>query len=439
VAPRDPAWDAFVTELRQYMSARGMSASMLAVKLGVDEEMVRNWRKGRTHPQLSQLPLIAAALGMTGDTSARGLGNPLHLLRQMGLLPHEPDDQELFDAAYRLQKLELKLAEAMDRAGSYGRREGAGGVVRAAVASGSWAVAVWPAIEGTSECPLHVADRLDIRRTDGRATSSDEVWRDPGLKAALRAAYAVPATRSPRWSSDETVSHWAISYIGSPRGAVVSSPHPGITSVACVALTVDSWINDIASLLAVCIGYGLTTTRDLAMEAYGLHSGATLPEHRRAAHSALLQRPPETRVWSHHAPLGIPVMDPLLPPFGRWRDDVLYVWMRESDEVLQQWLERPQSPGTLNDLVADRDHVDALVAALNSPQIVSVEVERRDSATDRWQQVLEAVSTILTTVVDRGLLSPKMDDVHEMMLREDPDVAVPLFAWLAADGCAAFA
>lgn len=345
MASRDPAWTVFLEELRAHLDGR-MTSAALAEQVDVDEETVRNWRKGRAHPRLAQLPLIAEVLQMGGDPSSGGT-DPLYLHRRMGLLPSKPRDEDLIDAAYRLQKLELKLAEAMDRAGSLGRREGASAVVRAAVRTGEWAVAVWPVIEGTADCPLHVADRIDIRRTDGHLVTTDDVWQDQALKAALRAAYAVPATRRPRWSTEEGISHWAISHVGSPRSPLVRFPHRDVVSIVCLALTVDSWVNDVASLIGTALGYGLTTTRDLAMEAYGLHSGATLTDHRRIAYETKLERPPEGRVLSHHAPLGRPPRSPFLPPSRRWREDVIFVWLRESDDLLRQWLSRDTARGTI--------------------------------------------------------------------------------------------
>lgn len=166
MAFRDPGWTAFLSELRAHLKGR-MTSAALADKLGVDEETVSNWRKGRTRPRLGQLPRIAEILHMGGNPSADG-ADPLYLYRQMGMLPPRPRDEELIDVAYRLQRLEQQLADATDRAGSLGRREGASTVVRAAMKTGDWAVAVWPVVEGTPDCPLRVADRIDIRRTDGK-------------------------------------------------------------------------------------------------------------------------------------------------------------------------------------------------------------------------------------------------------------------------------
>jgi transcriptional regulator with XRE-family HTH domain len=414
-----------------------MTSADLARKVGVDEETVRNWRKGKTHPRLAQLPLIAEVLEMGGDHTSGGADH-LYIHRRMGLLPVKPHDRELIDSAYRLQKLELKLAEAMDRAGSLGRRGGAATIVRAAVRTGEWAVAVWPVIEGTEDCPLRVADRIDIRRTDGRPVSNDDVWRDPALKSALRAAYAIPAARSPRWSTEDDVSHWAISYVGSPRSPITRLPHTGVVSVVCVALTVDSWVNDVASLIGTALGYGMTTTRDLAMEAYGLHAGIALAEHRRIAYNAKLERPPEGRVLSHHAALERPSRNLFLPASGRWRDDVVFVRLRESDDLLQQWLARDTARGTLEEFSEDRVRIDEYIAKLPNPsQVIVLDVKRQLNPSERWRQALECVSNALTQMVDRGFLVADLKSVQARSEQEDPSIAVPLLRWLRKDGCAA--
>lgn len=423
-------------ELTRHMRAQKMTVGKLAERLGLPEETVGNWRKGRSHPRLGQLPGLAQVLRMGKDATG-ATPDPLYLLRRMGALAAPPDDGLLIDAADRLQKLELKLADAMERAGSYGRQGGAAGVVRAATASGRWAVAVWPAVEGTPDCPLRVADRLDIRHSDGRPTSTGDVWADPALKAALRAAYAVPARRTPRWSTDQDTSHWAISYIGAPASPIVQLPHAGVVSVSCVSLIVDSWVNDVASLLAAALGYGLTTTRDLAMEAYGLHSGVTRGEHRRTVHAVKLERPPQQRVWSHHAALGVPPQNPFVPRSGRWREDVIFIRLRESDALLQRYLGR-RLGHTLDELRADRALVDEYTRNLRNPsQIITYEVDAFDAIEDRWQQVLQCVSTALTSLVDRGFLTADLSDLHRRLEREDAAVTRPLLAWLRADGCAA--
>jgi hypothetical protein len=374
---------------------------------------------------------------MGGDPSADG-ADPLYLYRQMGMLSPRPRDEELIDVAYRLQRLEQQLADATDRAGSLGRREGASTVVRAAMKTGEWAVAVWPVVEGTPDCPLRVADRIDIRRTDGKPATADDVWQDPTLKAALRASYAVPASRSPRWSTEPGVAHWSITHVGSPRSPLVQLHHPGTASVICLALTLDSWVNDVASLLATVLGYGLTLTRDLAMETYGLRAGHTTSHHRQIAYETVRDRLPESRVLSHYARLGTPPRSPFISPSHQWDKDVIYVWLREGDDVLQEWVDRGYPEVTLEHLITHRLALDDFATRVPNPaQVITLDISRQAGPTAKWQQVLECVSSALTQMVDRGFLTTDLAFVHTKAQQDDPSIAVPLLRWLRKDGCAA--
>ncbi len=62
------------------------------------------------------------------------------------------------------------------------------------------------------------------------------------------------------------MSRWAIGRIGSPLSPTIRKPHPGFTSLNFASLTVSSWVNEAASLVAFAIGYGQSTTRDMAMD-----------------------------------------------------------------------------------------------------------------------------------------------------------------------------
>jgi hypothetical protein len=356
----------------------------------------------------------------------------------MGMLPSRPRDEELIDSAYRLQRLEEQLADATDRAGSLGRREGASMVVRAAMKTGEWAVAAWPVVEGPPDCPLRVADRIDIRRTDRRPVTTDDVWQDPTLKAALRASYAVPASRGPRWSTEPGVAHWSITHVGSPRSPLVQLHHPGVASVICLALTLDSWVNDVASLLATALGYGLTLTRDLAMETYGLRAGHTTSRHRQIAYETIRDRLPESRVLSHYARLDNSPRSPFTSPSHHWDNDVIYVWLREDDDVLQEWIDRDYPEGTLEHLIIHRQTVDDFASQVPNPaQVITLDISRQEGPAAKWQQVLECVSSALTQMVDRGFLTTDLAFVRTKAEQDDPSIAVPLFRWLRKDGCAA--
>ncbi|MFY1649270.1 hypothetical protein ACN27J_33095 [Solwaraspora sp. WMMB762] len=164
----------------------------------------------------------------------------------------------------------------------------------------------------------------------------------------------------------------------------------------------------------------------------------TRAEHRLAAYDAKLQRPPECRVLSHHTPLPGSLRSPFMPMSGRWPENVVFVWLREDDGLLRQWLERPTSEFTFDRLASDRAAIDQYAQAAAEPErIITVDTRQTRDTTARWQQVLESVSTALSQMVERGLLTTDLTAVQEKAELDDPAVAGPLLRWLRADACAA--
>lgn len=402
-----------------------MTASALADALGVSEDTVFNWRKrrGGSRPQLELLPRIAQILGMGGDLEGDRQAN--YLLTEMGLLPR-PSGIDPYETAYRIQKLDLRYREALERSAQGGAAGGVTAVVHAVRESAEWAVAIWPAFEGPPACRMHVSDRIDLRRFDGASLSNTSVFNHPDLHHALREAYAVPSGRQPRWAGSEhdpSVSSWSISHIGAPSSPRRQAAHPGIPSVHCFALTVESWVNDVASLLATSLGYGQTTTRDLAMEVTGVTAHSTSPESRNAAQRSLLARPPLRRVWSHHA---VPAMD--LDPFDTIRSDIPQIWLREDDELLEQHAHK--SPlVSLDDLLRARERVDDLVRR-QSRDVQVIETSSHLDSDERWLQVLQQVRHIYSWLEDQGAVAEDNRHAWVGAQARDPYVAGPMLAWL---------
>src|SRR5262249_6723269 len=159
------------------------------------------------------------------------------------------------------------------------------------------------------------------------------------------------------------------------RSPVVQFPHQGMTTVVCLALTVASWVTDVASLIGTALGYGLTTTRDLAMEAHGLHSGHTLPRHRWIAYEAMLGRPPESRVLSHFSPLEDHSRSPFLPSSGQWHDDLVFVWLRESDDLLRDWAQDGPNRKPIDAIIEDRQRISDFASSVPHPsRVITLDV-----------------------------------------------------------------
>jgi len=407
------------------MAERHVSAPGLAAMLGneVYADTVNNWRKG-THPRpLNLLTRISGALGMGGP--ALGEHDPTHLLRAMSLLPEEPDEREVYALAHRVQKLDQKYRRALERSAELGRDIGAARILRAVTETGEWAAAFWPAVEGPPDCRMHVADRVDLRRLDNAPVTHQDAWDDPILHEALRDAYAVPSTRGPRWSpDDERVTRWSISHLGAPISPIRRTQHPGVASINCYAISVESWVNDIANLVALALGYGLSTTRDIAMEVTGIDLASTRPEARRAAHAHFLAAPPLRRVWSHHAPPSNDQPD----PFMTARRDVFHAWIREDDELLERAAARG-GQHSAHDFKRKRDELDQLTTTITG-QVLVIDALATQSVADRWQQVLVSTVRVLTSLINASALADNLKHDWEHQRRRFPGVATPYLAWL---------
>lgn len=416
----DPAWGRFRSALSALMTRDAspehpvLTSAALALQLGVEQEVVSAWRKGRARPTLEQLFEIGPAISRLRKLED---GDALQLFRNMGVIGDRTvGDSELVDMALRLQKLELKLAHAQSMSNAFSRTGAAGSVVAAAVKSGHWAVAVWPDWEGPVDYKLHISDRLDFRRLDGNPPS---VWEDQSLKRALRSVYATPSLGRPRWSDEsEGVEFWSIPHVGKPRAPMVTSSWPMLSSVGCISLSKSAWVHDFGSLLALAIGYGATTTRDLALEITGAlnnrDSAATLVADR------LVQRAPGRRVWSHEGD----IPHGLVAGLPSERPDSALIWLRERGELLDSRDLRESRHATMN----------SLISRSGSRQILVQDIDVHLNRDTNWEALLRAVSDTLATLINTRRLPDDPQaytQVHDE-LREDPGVGSVLLDFLGA-------
>lgn len=415
-----------------------VTSAELAFRLGIDEETVANWRRGRSRPPLTALRRIVQEIarqrGVEGDTNF----TVRSLLREMGVLEPDVAESDLVDRGLRLQKLELKLEEANATAAALGRRLGAGRVVQAAVESGRWAVAVWPAYEGPEGYEaIHVSDRIDITRVDGSDLSltAEEVWRDPIMKAALRATRALRATASPRMAQylNMPVSRWSISHVGSPRDPIAVSPWPGLNSLCFVSVSVQSWANDVAALVAFALGYGLTSTRDLALDIYGLAYGAAQDGARWSVHQQLLLDPPRRRVWSHSGPI-----DDFQRPYGlQPRSTVpgtLFVLVEEDDALLHMAAERRGVHAS--HLIAARENYRRWAEEVPEGRLIRLQAVKLDGRSARWDQALHHSLDVLDSLWGFGIMpaEEELSRIWQLSRRHEPAVIGPALGWLEAHG-----
>lgn len=438
---RDPGWDALAAAVSALMETNdGKAAGLPATPKALADAMngllgdvdsatydehvveavdVRNWLNRRTNPRLERIPTLGEAL--EAGRSGAGGWDPLFLPRAMGVIPASSENLAI-ELALAVHRLQVRYNRLQNDTAARGQAHGAAAIVQRACESGDWAVAVWPAIEGPPNCRMHVADRLDFRRTSGALFTRDDLWND--FETVLRGAGAIPATSHPRWtqatdddvSSDGSarrISHWAVPRVGAPRASTTSQPWPGVSSITVVAVTVQSWANDVASHLADALGYGLSSTRDMSMDLFGIRDGVNADEARRQLQQWLVEGPPRKRVWSHWSRT-----DPILAGTERIPQDLRVLWLHESDELLAIELERSlyRQAGNqlrLADLQAARDEGDRTVESLGT-SAVRVDIDLpggfRLTPTDgqrevRWQATLESALCAVEALVREGVLT----------------------------------
>lgn len=445
VVANDPAWQKFQEALNEAMRSQGVTAKKLAHRLGLEVSRVENWKKGRSTPPLSQLPRISMALEphrAAGETQ-----DPAWLLSHMELLEGLPDRVQVHRLSMQLAELQHRTLQVQEQMSSIaGRRHGATTVLDAALESMEFAAAYWPAIEGPPDCKMYVADRVDLRRVDGHPLDDEAVWAYEHLRQALRAAHAYPSTAGPRWSKvsgrqrgepGDGISRWVIPHIGDPRAADRQIPHPGLPALAFSALTVESWVHETAALVALALGYGFTTTRALALEVSPVYlgdspsaGGRSDPTERRIAHQLLTSHAPENMVWSHHSLTTGNFPD----PFGNRSGELFHVFLSESDDLLQTYLDdwnHNTPPATLS---ADRDRLTDLAPERGALVFPVVKSRNRHQ---RWSQALEISLRVLQHLSHDGRLdmsSSTAEQVQQRQMRRERAVIEPYFTWLNRNG-----
>lgn len=453
------AWKRFSVELDRLAIAaqearlageRKRTLRSLAEEMGASEDLLKYWRFKRRKPPITQLPKIAEVL-RAGASEERS-HDPLYFFHLLGVIPAPPPrelQERVVDVAFRLQKMQLDFAQAQDDAGTYGRRGGSTAILKAALASERWGVAIWPAFEGPDSCMMKVSDRIDFTRLDPddrTPLTAGEVWADPLMRKALRAAYALRTSRTPRWATftDRPTSQWSVPHIGSPMAPLVEKPYPGAPSIALSSITNASWVNDVASILALVIGYGLSTTRDLAMDI-----GEPSPEMdvtselKLMVHGRWLQMPPLRRCWSHHSVMSGNWENPFTyPGEGSQSEAVVHVWLEEDNDLLSRWADFTPPSGlqrpTQDALIAEKERILEQVQVLKRDHpLIHLKVRNLEAPGARWEQVLSHVMKILDTCIEQDFLPRNLSYAHTLASNRDPGLVFAVSNWLVSRGCKA--
>ncbi|GAB19281.1 hypothetical protein GOEFS_079_00090 [Gordonia effusa NBRC 100432] len=451
----DTAWDAFFDYFEAYDGTPTQIAERFNDGAGapiVTSAQVRDWRRRHSRPQLSQLP----------ELSYHWAGDPLYFARLLGAIPEDGIESELY-AQKRILELRGELRDLEKQVRASDTTAATGRIVAAATASGRWAVAVHPAVEGPTDVPIHVADRLDFRYLSDHL--SDLTTLREALEADLGDAFSQNhVVFAPRghtvWSPKNTESEsspssasvalslrYSVAHTVSPFGPTRTWDHVGVRSVAVVSLTLGTWPFDVAALVARMLGYGFVNTRGLSQwrrPTGGLPANEDLWRYRADAHQDLLASPWHRYVWGH---VGAWNQDAsALLPTGHHSPHVKLIWLRESDDLIDGLaLGAEQNRDCTAAEYRDRvraGHTRILSAITDGLPVHQIDCDSADAGADglrtpRWDRTftiaVQVISHLLAT--DAVLHSALTRSVQRLAdsVRPDP-INLAIVEWLAVNG-----
>ena len=288
---KDEAWVVFQRELSRH------ATGWLAKQLEEETLLITAWKGGRVRPKFRDLPRISAVITE---------GDPTHLARIMGIVP---DESDVTERIARLYVELMRLDEQVRRRREVLRTtpgESAAALVSAATKTGRWAVGVWPAFEGPAGCKIHVSDRIDFRRTDGGQVSQETLLADLGehldeVNAVRNAKPALPRYEAAvALGEQRDVEHWSTYRFLADRPPSRNAVRMNVSAVTVIASSVLAWSADTAAVLSCLLGFGLISTRSLAVAVRrGPRGDAEALKLRSRFHRDLLSNPPDEHVWHH--------------------------------------------------------------------------------------------------------------------------------------------
>lgn len=465
------AQQAIRVALDRAMASKRMNAPSVADELivfdqAVDEGKVRSWRLGRTKLPRHLAQPLARLLGMTDDASdpavvAKFGYDPMVMIRLFGLSPNgveedrllshrtdwpqDPTQREVIDRLRILERLELEVAANEQMLAVTEHDRAIQTVLAAVIRSGKYGVAFWPVQAGPSDYrrhKLHVSDRVDIRRLDGVCTNETEVWADLG--DALQRASAQPSSSYPRWPGenralvpDPHLSMWNLRRLDVPRRPRVRSPHPGLPAIAFTATVSSSWVGNLAGLVAMVLGYGVSSTIDLGRRLGNDPGYKASTEERLEVHSDLLRNPGDRRVWFHAAKASPDALRaPWSPKDGRTHPDLVHVHLVEDDNLLRATAEERShypdyTPALEHEWRRSRDL--ALQSKPTGDRILTLPVQHVEwASTSKWEHTFERVVQVLRYLDERLGIEPwpGLPAAQEQWAHDDPELVNPAFSWL---------
>ncbi|MFC0313536.1 hypothetical protein ACFQNE_03270 [Gordonia phosphorivorans] len=431
----DPAWEKFFQYFEKYdgtpaeIAARFNEGEAAPVVTAAE---VRNWRRKHSRPPLGTLT----------ELGYYWAGDPFYFARLLGAVPTEGLGAELY-AQKRIIELrhEVHALEAQVRAAD--TTAATGRIVAAATASGRWAVAAHPAIEGPTGVPIHVADRLEFRYVGTRLKSGETLHEtlEEDLAEAFRQNHVVPAPNSQTvWRDDRATDSlsYSVAHTLSPFGPSRMWNHVGVESIAVISTTLGTWVFDVAAVVARMIGYGFINTRGLSQGRRPLPQPTTpadLASYRTEAHQELLSSPWPRYVWGHVGEWDLPAASQLLAPNGV-APQVKIVWLRESDSLIDGLASGAEHTGltTADEYRATllARHREILEAMTDGPPVHIVDCESAPAGADgrrtlRWERSFTLAARIVTHLVDTNdILMPAL--TRSLQKLSDPLHADPINA-----------
>lgn len=455
------------------VTARALSLRLAEIDPNVNEEKVFNYRRGATNLPLHLAQAVARELGMRDEHSSEEVVqyfgyDPLVMVRLHGLAPQDERhgallrrleqwagpaaDQALVARMVLLEALDADINERHQELAELWRDRGVPSLVRSIIETGTYGVAVWPVFDGPDGPSglAHVCDRVDVRRLDGAPAVDGVVWAD--LRGVLARAKASPSIEMPRWpradaggddDADAHVSMWTVRRLDAPRGPRVQQAHAGFPAIAISATVSNSWAGYVASFIAYALGYGLTSTTDVARHASEpmLFNPQTQP--RNLVHDGLLRQPGERRVWYHAAKVDTEnPMSPWMPPGSQAARGILHVRLVEDDELFESTAaDRRRQPGFGRDAtnsVADwrRSRDAALKSMPQNDWHLRLDVPDAEwNSPEKWELTVQLAIQVLDHLKQMGLRpSPGLSAILKAHARDEPTGAAPVLAWLAQRG-----
>lgn len=372
----------------------------------------------------------------------------VRLLGRMTAWPRSPSEREIIDRLLTLERLDRKIMAYEDRLSAVALDRSPAIVQRAVLASRTYGMSLWPVLAGPSERPehqLHVSDRVDLRRLDGGETDEQSAWEDLG--EALAQAGAWPSIAEPRWpyagSKKQDVrylSRWNLHRLAAPRGPQIQHPHPGFPAIAFTATVSSSWVENLASLVALVLGYGFSSTTDLSRQVDEPSRYTPKTEVRNRVHSQLLRDPGDRRVWAHASKFDATHPgSPWAPSPGTTHPDLVHVHLVEDDDLLDATEAdrrnvRTFGPGDKEQWKHARDA--ALRNAPRSERVLLLSVPHaKGSLTDKWRHTFDRVLCVLHFLEGLGFEPSAGLGPSQARWVEDGDGLVrPAFTWLREHG-----